>query len=332
MKTARMERHPAFALMKQGDVVSFFHMQMPRWLFSDNRYKGLPLEAKVAYTFLLNRFQLSRLNGWVNDAGEVFVIFTRESLAEEMQISYRKAIECFKELAKAELIWEQRLGRGSANRIYLAAVSFAEQENASNTSAPFLDPSPILVSPRPADSAHQKPGSAGQDLQKEQVKNGFSRRSRPANTAHPDLPKPHPSQIDLKDTDRSYIDPNQSIGMDTEELELAQIIEGGELEIFPEESAGAFRLAIRSLFYNTEFRHKGKVVPLQDIRRLLHRLTPEDLAEIFDRIARDPPKRIRNHIAYLAAAIYNAISKPKAAELSEWGLLQNLPQEGERCT
>ena len=54
----------------------------------------------MAYTFLLNRFQLSRLNGWVNRDGEVFVIFPRESLAEEMQISYRKAIECFKEFGR----------------------------------------------------------------------------------------------------------------------------------------------------------------------------------------------------------------------------------------
>ena len=27
----------------------------------------MSLEAKVAYTFLLNRFQLSRRNGWVNE-------------------------------------------------------------------------------------------------------------------------------------------------------------------------------------------------------------------------------------------------------------------------
>ncbi len=47
---------------------------MPRWPFSDPRYADMSLDAKVTYTFLLNRFQLSRRNGWVNDFGEVFVI------------------------------------------------------------------------------------------------------------------------------------------------------------------------------------------------------------------------------------------------------------------
>ena len=96
---------------RNGDT-EYYHLQMPRWLFADGRYKPLALESKVAYTFLLNRFQLSRMNGWINDVGEVFIIFTRQELADEMQISFRKAIECFQELVSAKLIWERRMGRG----------------------------------------------------------------------------------------------------------------------------------------------------------------------------------------------------------------------------
>ena len=70
MKAAPMTKKPSFPLMKQGDIQNIYHLQMPRWLFTEPRYMGLSLEAKVAYTFLLNRFQLSRLNGWINDDGE----------------------------------------------------------------------------------------------------------------------------------------------------------------------------------------------------------------------------------------------------------------------
>ena len=91
MKAATLPDRPDFSLMKLNDVISYYHLQMPRWLFADGRYKPLALESKVAYTFLLNRFQLSRMNGWINDAGEVFIIFTRQELADEMQISFRKA-------------------------------------------------------------------------------------------------------------------------------------------------------------------------------------------------------------------------------------------------
>jgi len=96
MKELKLQKRPEYRLLKQSDAVTFFHMQMPRWLFSDPKYTPLSLESKVAYTFLLNRFQLSKMNGWINSDGEVFIIFPREKLAEEMGISYRKAIDCFK--------------------------------------------------------------------------------------------------------------------------------------------------------------------------------------------------------------------------------------------
>lgn len=117
MKAAPMTARPSFPLMKQGDIQNIYHLQMPRWLFTDPRYMGLALESKVAYTFLLNRFQLSRLNGGVNEDGSVFIIYTRRSLAEETQVSYRKIIEAMKELSAAGLIWEKRCGRGDTNQI-----------------------------------------------------------------------------------------------------------------------------------------------------------------------------------------------------------------------
>ena len=51
MKAAPMTKKPSFPLMKQGDIQNIYHLQMPRWLFTEPRYLGLSLEAKVAYTF-----------------------------------------------------------------------------------------------------------------------------------------------------------------------------------------------------------------------------------------------------------------------------------------
>ena len=47
MRAAQMKERPGFSLMKQGDVQTIYHMQMPRWLFSDPRYVGMSLDAKV---------------------------------------------------------------------------------------------------------------------------------------------------------------------------------------------------------------------------------------------------------------------------------------------
>ena len=60
MRAAQMKERPGFSLMKQTDIQSLFYMKLPRWLFFDPRYADLSLEAKLTYTFLLNRFQLSR--------------------------------------------------------------------------------------------------------------------------------------------------------------------------------------------------------------------------------------------------------------------------------
>ena len=52
MRAAKMKERPTFQLMCQTDVQSIYHMQMPRWLFSDPRYCEMSLDAKVTYTFL----------------------------------------------------------------------------------------------------------------------------------------------------------------------------------------------------------------------------------------------------------------------------------------
>ena len=109
MRAARMSEHPAFALMKQNDVQSLYYMQMPLWLFSDSRYAELNLDAKVTYTFLLNRFQLSRRNGWMNEAGEVFVIFPRRKLAQELRICEQRITATFRALSAVQLMAGARI-------------------------------------------------------------------------------------------------------------------------------------------------------------------------------------------------------------------------------
>ena len=138
MRAATMKERPSFPLMRRADVQTIYHMQMPRWLFSDPRYAGISLDAKVAYTFLLNRFQLSRRNGWVNDFGEVFVIFPRKELARELRVCEQRVTAAFRALKALDLIWEKRCGRGDANQIYLATVE--PQDDPDYTSAPFVGP------------------------------------------------------------------------------------------------------------------------------------------------------------------------------------------------
>ncbi|WP_455582546.1 replication initiator protein A [Dysosmobacter sp.] len=137
MRAAKLTQRPEFALMKQNDIQSIYYMQMPRWLFSDKRYAEMSLDAKVAYTFLLNRFQLSRRKGWTNERGEVFVIFPRKALAAELRVCEKRVTAAIRQLIEKELIWEKRCGRGDANQIYLACVK--PEHDPSYQCAPFVD-------------------------------------------------------------------------------------------------------------------------------------------------------------------------------------------------
>ena len=205
MRAAKMTERPSFQLMVQTDVQSIYHMQMPRWLFSDPRYCEMSLDAKVTYTFLLNRFQLSRRNGWVNERGEVFVIFPRKALAKELRICEQRVTAAFKKLVELELVWEKRCGRGDANQIYLAYVT--PQDDPAYASAPFTAPEENCGS-RTADPAPLEgtgDGASAQEPQELRPKSREMRASRNAESAAPEPQNMLPSKKEKRKIDRSQI-------------------------------------------------------------------------------------------------------------------------------
>ena len=141
MKGQELKERPDYGLMKQSDVVRFCHLQFPRWLIEDRRYLPLSMDAKFVYMLLFNRFQLSKHNGWINDEGEVFVIYTRRELAEKLNASEKRVSAAMNELRDFMLIWEKRCGRGFANQIYLANVEVSETDAMQSMGGP-LDPLP----------------------------------------------------------------------------------------------------------------------------------------------------------------------------------------------
>ena len=210
MRAAKMKERPSFPLMRQTDVQSVYHMQMPRWLFSDPRYADMSLDAKVTYTFLLNRFQLSRRNGWVNEQGEVFVIFPRKALAKELRICEQRVTAAFRKLVELKLVWEKRCGRGDANQIYLAVV--VPMADPAYTCAPFVDEDMPRRGSRTADLEVHDPGMPSQEPHDVRFQ---SRESSGLRTAYSEVPEPQyptPSYKEKRNTDFSHIEVSQSVG------------------------------------------------------------------------------------------------------------------------
>lgn len=310
MRAAKIKEHPAFQLMKQTDIQNVYHMQMPRWLFSDPRYADMSLDAKVTYTFLLNRFQLSRRNGWVNDQGEVFVIFPRKALAAELRICEQRVTAAFRKLAELQLIWEKRCGRGDANQIYLATV--IPMEDNAYECAPFLSPNQDECGSRTPDFEVLDEIDRYQELQNTRPKNGNNSLSRTAESALPEPQEPSLSYTDISYPDSSNTQVSHSVsqtGPADEEKELMSILDACELSYFPPEIARSFENAIERLFYSDSFRICNATLPKSRVRSKLHLLSSMVLREAENKLHANLSTPIRNSTSYIMSTIFNCITE-----------------------
>ena len=136
------EVRPAFTLMKLNDAISHFHIARCRAGFFPTRstaacrWKARWLTRSCS-TASSCPAATAGSTGTVRFTIDIRIVYTREDLAREMQVSYRKAISCFKELAQKHLLWEQRQGRGLPNRIFLAEVQLDEKAAYAYDCAPF---------------------------------------------------------------------------------------------------------------------------------------------------------------------------------------------------
>lgn len=103
---------------QQSEQFSFF--RIPKILFSQDKFWNVSTDAKLLYGILLDRMNLSARNGWLDEAGRVYIIFTIEEIKESLGCAEKKAVKLLDELEKkAELIERKRQGLGKPNLIYV---------------------------------------------------------------------------------------------------------------------------------------------------------------------------------------------------------------------
>ena len=320
MRAAKLKEHPGFTLMKQTDIQNLYYMQMPLWLFYDPRYCELSLDAKVTYTFLLNRFQLSRKNGWVNDDGEVFVIFPRKALANELRVCEQRVTAAFKALVELKLVWEKRCGRGEANQIYLAAVEPVADPG--YECAPFCaQDSPDDCGSRTADSAALDGSGCSmpyQEAQNLRLKNHEIRVSRTADFASVEPQDTRPKKIEDRKKEQSHLEVSQSVWPEAtdrptdDEQELLDILESCELYCFEPEIARVFENAVERLYYSESFRLGNAILPQSRIRAKLRLLDGVILQSAESKLHANLERDVKNSTAYTMVTILNCIAESES--------------------
>lgn len=108
-----------FDYFYEEQLESYSFYRIPKMLFTEEIFEALSTDAKVLYGLLLDRISLSRENGWMDDAGRVYVYYTIKSVKKSMRCANTKACGLLRELDEFGLIERKKQGLGKPTIIYV---------------------------------------------------------------------------------------------------------------------------------------------------------------------------------------------------------------------
>lgn len=112
--------------IEESEQYAFY--RVPKLLFTDKQFRNLSSEAKLLYGLFLDRMGISQKNGWIDENGRVYIIYTVENIMEAFGCGNKKAIQLLAELEKkGNLILRKKQGLGKPNLIYVKKFVTAVQ-------------------------------------------------------------------------------------------------------------------------------------------------------------------------------------------------------------
>lgn len=263
---------------------------------------------------------LSQKNNWINEDGEVYLIYKREEIADILCITYKKAIAAFKELISAGLLLEKRQGRGFPNRLFVLKCEL-ENNDAGAFGGEFDNPkSAENESKEPANPYCEQicqndslriPDSAVQERQKQHIRTFQNSSSRPSDSTVQDMPKSQTIQTYYNYNNKSDTEKNQST-----DPALREILTNCRFCDFEEKTAQMLESAVRALYYTERLRVGRAVLPRNEIQRLLKRVNADTLIDVLE-IMRKNENEIRNPTGYLYSLILNSVNADHASAILE---------------
>ena len=302
------------AVYKITDIIACEFLKIPKAMFANETYRRLSSDAKLAYALLYDRLSLSKLNGWINERDEVYLIYTREEIAEDLGITYKKAISAFRELTEVNLIAEQRCGRGMPNRIYIVKPELDTAEAKKYVKRENL---------RTADSAYQVSTKNTAELPESHVMTYQNGTSRTAESEAQDVPESHTNKTDYIKTDSIHTDVSQSVPFprylpneaDRRADEIGRfdfILDNCQLDTFEDEERRILYDALERLFYSDNFKIGNAILPRANVRSRMYEIDVNTLRSAMDKLHRNTAQ-IRNVTAYVMSTIFNCITEEYSA-------------------
>ena len=272
-------------IYKINETLEYSFYQMPQELFDNEKYKKLSLEAKVIYSFLLNRMKLSKINHWINNQGEIYLIYTRKEIQNKLNLSDKPVTRAFKELRNANLIKEEKQGFGKPNLIYIGKIEHEE-----------IETNDII-------SDYNK------ETDSEYIRLDNQRRRDYFEGEHP-ISNTENLRINNKyiiKQKNNNIDVSQS---DIEKENLEYIKQKCELYLFDEKQRNIIENVLDIMFYSKELKIGQAILPKENVRSRMQLLNASIIFYAFDKLNYlKPDTQIYNSTNFIISCLYNAITE-----------------------
>lgn len=171
--------------------------QLPKVFFTNPKYQSISNDGKIAYAILRDRLNLSIKNNWIDENGDIYFIFTNETLKRILNISSpNKLSKIKKELEKADLFSQIRVGLNKPNKLYLKKPVVTQ------------DDIYTIINEENGDDV-----SDDKDVSKSYVQTYQNHTSRNMKNIHQDVSKSYANDTDISDTDISDTDINEMNGI-----------------------------------------------------------------------------------------------------------------------
>ena len=97
----------AFDYFYGAQSQQFAFYRIPKVMFTDNRFQNISTEGKVLYGLLLDRVSLSMENGWIDDEGRVYIIFTLTTIRQVWEmLTFEKVLKVFQAYLDDDPLYE----------------------------------------------------------------------------------------------------------------------------------------------------------------------------------------------------------------------------------
>lgn len=101
---------PTNGFYNVNEVYTEKFYQLPQWLFTNEKYKDLSNNARIAYALLKDRNRYSIKNHWFDADGNIYFIFTNKTLADMLNVTERTITSVKKELVNHRLLYIKKMG------------------------------------------------------------------------------------------------------------------------------------------------------------------------------------------------------------------------------